>query len=90
MVMMSSNEDILNLVPCGFLISLNYVQHFPVDPAIAPVNATEHQLVRLCRSICAKKRSQILDLLMGSKYFRTYFIAFVAFLSLLLFSCSQK
>ena len=47
--------------------SLNCLDHFAVDPAITPVNATGHQLVTLCRSVCAEERAQILDPLMGSK-----------------------
>ena len=85
MVMMTSNEDTLGLVPCGFLISLNSLDHFPVDPAIAPVKATGHQLVTLCRFICAEERAQMLYPLMGSKYLTTYFMTFVAFLSSLYF-----
>ena len=46
---------------------LNCLDHFAVDPAITPVRATGHQLVTLCRSICAEERSQIFDPLMGSK-----------------------
>ena len=46
---------------------LNCLDHFAVDPAITPVRATGHQLVTLCRSVCAEERSQILDPLMGSK-----------------------
>ena len=65
--MLNSIEDTLGLTPCEFLISLNCWDHFPVDPAIAPVRATGHQLVTLCRSICAEARAQILDPLMGSK-----------------------
>ena len=95
MVMMNSNEDILGLIPCRFLFSLNCLDHFPVDPAIAPVRANEHQLVTLCRSICAGQRAQIWDPLIASKCFTTYFITFVAFLSSLYFpvhrirSCSS-
>ena len=48
---------------------LNCLDHFAVDPAITPVNATGHQLVTLCRSVCAEERSQILEPLMGSKCF---------------------
>ena len=70
----------LGFVPCGFLFSLNCLDHFPVDPAIAPINATGHQLVTMCRSICAEERAQILDPLMGSKCLTTYFMAFVVFL----------
>ena len=66
MVRMISNEDALGLNPCGFLTSLNCLDHFLVDPA--PVRATGHQLVTLCCSICAEERAQILDPLMGSKY----------------------
>ena len=69
MIMVNSNEVMLGLVPGGFLISLNCSDHFPVDPAIAPNRATRHQLRTLCRSICAEERAQILDQLMGSKYY---------------------
>ena len=40
----------------------------------------------LCCPICAKERAQILDPLIGSKYFTMYFIAFLAFLSSLYLS----
>ena len=74
------------MVPCGFLISLNWLDHFPVDPAIAPISAIGHQLVTLCRrSIFAGERAQILDTLMGSKCLTTYFIASVTFFSSLYF-----
>ena len=46
---------------------LNCLDHFAVDPAIAPVRATGHQLVTLCRSVCAEERAHIVDPLMGSK-----------------------
>ena len=64
---------------CGCLwvpYSLNCSDHFSVDPAITPVRATSHQLVTLCRSVCAEERAQILDPLMGSKYFTMCSIAF--------------
>ena len=59
------------MVSCGFLISLNCLDHFPVVPAIAPISATGHQLITLCRSICAEEKAQILDPLMGSECFTT-------------------
>ena len=90
MVMMSSNEDTSSMVAWGFLISLNCFDHFPVDPAKVPVKALGHQLVTVCRSICAEERAQILDPVMGSKCFTTYFIAFVALLSPLCFSYLQN
>ena len=71
MVMVNPNEDTLGVVPCGFLISLNCLEHFPTDPAIAPISATSHQLVTLCRSICAEERAQFLDKLIGSKCLTT-------------------
>ena len=67
MVMLSSNQDFLSLVPSGLIISLNCLDYFSVEPAIAPINATGHQLVTLYRSICAQERAQVLDPLMGSK-----------------------
>ena len=89
-LMTSSNEDTLSLVPCGFLISFNCLEHFLVDPAIVPIKATWHQLVTLCRSICVEERAKSLDQLMGSKYFTAYFIALVAFLSSFYLSCFQS
>ena len=56
---------------------LNCLDHFVVDPAITPVNATGHQLVTLCRSVCAEERAQILDPLMGSKCFSMRLMSFV-------------
>ena len=44
---------------------LNCLDHSSVDPAIAPISATGHQLVTLCRSICTEERAQFLDPLMG-------------------------
>ena len=69
---------------------LNCLDHFAVDPAITPVNATGHQLVTLCRSVCAEERAQILDPLMGSKCFSMRFMRFLAFFFLTVFSCSQN
>ena len=76
MVMMISDEDTLALVPYGLLILLNCLDLFHMDPAITPVKATGHQLVTLCRSVCAEERTQILDPLMASKYFTTHFMTF--------------
>ena len=85
LAMIMKNEGTLGLVPCGSLISLNCLDQFAVDPAITPVRVTGHQLVTLCRSVCADERAQLLDPLMGSKYLTTYSIAFVVFLSSLHF-----
>ena len=85
MVMMNSNEETLGVDHCGFLISLNCLDLFPVAAAITPVRATGHQLVPLCRSVCAKERAQVLDPLMGSKCLTMHFIALIVFLSSLYF-----
>ena len=42
------------------------LDHFSADPAITPINAIGHQLVSLCRSVCAEERAQILDPVMTS------------------------
>ena len=89
MIMMNSNEDTLGLVPCGFLIPLNCSDNFLVDPAIAPVRDTGHQLVTLRCSIFAEERAQILDTLKVSKFYNTYFIPFVSFVSSLYFSFTE-
>ena len=80
MVIVNSIEDTLGLV-LWVPYLLNCLYHFSVDPAITPVRATGHQLVTLCRSVCAEKRAQILDPLMGSKYLTMCFITFLAFFS---------
>ena len=55
-------EEFDSGVPRRFLISIVFVlDHFSADPAITPINATGHQLVRLCRSVCAEERAQILE-----------------------------
>ena len=55
-------EEFHSGVPRRFLISFVFVlDHFSADPAITPINATGHQLVSLCRSVCAEERAQILD-----------------------------
>ena len=55
-------EEFHSGIPRWFLISFAFVlDHFSADPAIAPINATGHQLVSLCRSVCAEERAQILD-----------------------------
>ena len=66
MVMMNSNEDSFRFGSLWVPHSLNCLDHFAVDPAITPVRATGHQLVTLCRSVCAEEGAQILDPLMGS------------------------
>ena len=33
------------------------LDHFSADPAITPINATGHQLVSLCLSVCAEERA---------------------------------
>ena len=40
---------------------------FENDPVATPIHATGHQLVTLCRSVCAKERAQILEPIMSSK-----------------------
>ena len=42
------------------------LDHFSDDPAITAINATGHQLVSLCRSICAEERAQFLDRIVTS------------------------
>ena len=56
-----------------------FLDHFPVDPVIAPISATGHQLVTLCHSICAEKRAQTLDPLIGSRCLTTCFCNFPLF-----------
>ena len=41
--------------------------HFNNDPVATPIHANGHQLVTLCRSVCAEERAQILEPIMSSK-----------------------
>ena len=60
-------EEFRSCVPRRFLISVFFVlDHFSADPAIRPINATGHQLVNLCRSVCAEERAQFLDQIVTS------------------------
>ena len=43
------------------------LDHFSNDPVATPIHATGHQLVTLCRSVCAEERAQILEPIMSSK-----------------------
>ena len=45
----------------GFSFSLFCFRPYSAHPAITPINATGHQLVSLCRSVCAEERAQTLD-----------------------------
>ena len=40
--------------------------NFSADPAFTPINATGHQLVSLCRFVCAEERAKILDSIVTS------------------------
>ena len=60
---------------------MNCLDHFAVDPVITPMRATGHQLVTLCRSVCAEERAQILDPLMGSKYVTMFCYSILGFFS---------
>ena len=44
------------------------LDRFNDDPVATPIHATGHQLVTLCRSVCAEERAQILEPIMSSKY----------------------
>ena len=44
------------------------LDHLENDPVATPIHATGHQLVTLCRSVCAEERAQNLEPIMSSKY----------------------
>ena len=55
-------EEFHSGVTRRFLIfRCSVLDNFFGDPAITPINATGHQLLGLCRSVCAQKRAQILE-----------------------------
>ena len=55
-------EEFHSGVPRWFLISIVFIlDHSSADPAITPINVTGHQLVSLCRSVCAEERAQFLE-----------------------------
>ena len=53
---------------CSSFLVLFVSDHFSIDPVATLINATGHQLVTLCGSICAEERAQFLEPLMSSKY----------------------
>ena len=54
-----------NIAPPLFCFVI--LDHFNKDPVATAIHATGHQLVTLCRSVCAEERSQILEPIMSSK-----------------------
>ena len=61
MVGIIQSEEFRSGVPRPFLIFVVFLDHFSADPANTPINATGHQLVSLCRFVCAEEPAQILD-----------------------------
>ena len=55
---------------CSSFFVLVVSDHFSNDLAVTPINATGHQLVTLCRSICAEEAAEILDPLRSIKFCR--------------------
>ena len=45
---------------------LSVTDQFMTDPASTMIRATGHQLVSLCRSVCAEEKTQLLSPLMNS------------------------
>ena len=74
---------------CSSFFVLVAIDHFKNDPAVTPINATGHQLVTLCRSICAEERARNLEELMSSRYcHRTVQLCFLVCVHRF-FECSQ-
>ena len=64
-------------IRCVYLWCSNVAPHFLCfhdldpfnnDPVATPIHSTGHQLVTLCRSVCAEERAQVLEPLLSSKY----------------------
>ena len=53
---------------CSKFLEFVVSNQFSNDPAVTPIIATGHQLVTLCRSICAKERAEILEALTSSRF----------------------
>ena len=69
MVCITSDGDILLAFhDCSSFLVFVVSDHFSNDPVASLINATGHQLVTLCLSICAEERAQVLEPLMNSKY----------------------
>ena len=90
MVCITSDGDIpVAFHDCSSLLVFDVADHISNDPVATPINATGHNLVTLCRSICAEERAQILEPLMSSKYCcRTIHVCSLACVHHLL-GCSQ-
>ena len=59
---------ILMMLPdCFSFLVFVILDHFENDAVVTPIHATGHQLVTLCRSVCAEERAQILEPIMSRK-----------------------
>ena len=59
---------ILMMLPdCSSFLVFVILDHFENDAVVTPIHATGHQLVTLCRSVCAEERAQILEPIMSRK-----------------------
>ena len=62
-------EEFTSIVPGWlqvFTIFIWFADQFGTDPAATVIRATGHQLVSLCRSVCAEEKTQLLCPLMNS------------------------
>ena len=86
MVCICLDEDILVAFhDCTSFLVLVGSGHFSNDPAVTLNNATGHQLVTLCRLICAEERAQFLEPLMNSNFcHRTFHVYSLVCVHLLL------
>ena len=58
---------LMMLQDCSSFLVLVILDHFENDAVTTPIHATGHQLVTLCRSVCAEERAQILEPIMSRK-----------------------
>ena len=58
---------LMMLPDCSSFPVLVILDHFENDAVTTPIHATGHQLVTLCRSVCAEERAQILEPIMSRK-----------------------
>ena len=56
------------ITDCSSFLVLVVLDQFTNDPVATPINATGHQLVTLCRAICAEERARTLQPLISSKF----------------------
>ena len=68
LVCITSGAHLVVFQYCSSFLCFVILDHFENDPVATPIHASRHQLVTLCRSVCAQERVQILEPILSRKW----------------------